>query len=300
MSAGGALVDRVRGLVLQAPNAPDSAPFYTAVWGLHPAGEHDGAVLFRGTGTEHHILALERAPTSGLAAIELGAPDIAAVDALHERALAMRVTVRRRPGALSTPGGGYGMELLDHEGRVLRISAGVALHPAALPDPDGPAKVSHIVLNSPDVERARAFYCELFGFIVSDWSEDQMVFLRCGSAHHDIAFNRSAHVSFNHVSFEMPRFDAVMKGIGRLRAHDTPVKWGTGCHAIGNIMFAYFIDPNGFAIEYNFYVRPFDAASHQPQTWTRSPSTMDAWGTAGPPSAEMRAAMEPAAELQAH
>ena len=286
-----AKVDRLRGVILCAPRAPETADFYTNVWGLDIVSRSEDAVQLRATGAEHHILELRRGPEPQLGGIEMGAADSGAVDALHDRAVKKGLRIASPPKTRSSPGGGYGFELIDPENRLILISAGVAAHVDANDIPVRPIKVAHIVLNTLDVQGMQELYCDLFGFVVSDWSEDQMAFIRCNNDHHNIAFNRADYVSLNHVSFQMPGFDSVMKGIGRLKDQNYSVKWGAGCHGIGDIMFAYFIDPNAFVIEYNYYVRPFDAERHQPKVWQRSRDNMDAWGTAGLPSAEIRQAM---------
>ncbi|MER7583194.1 VOC family protein [Kitasatospora sp. NPDC097691] len=49
----------------------------------------------------------------------------------------------------------------------------------------GPDRLSHVVLNSPDLNAAKAFYTDALGFAVSDtYTDDLMVFLRCNSQHH--------------------------------------------------------------------------------------------------------------------
>jgi catechol 2,3-dioxygenase-like lactoylglutathione lyase family enzyme len=283
-------ISHVRGLALGAPKASQSVDFYRDAWGLRPVVTENGVAYFRGTGAEHHILALHDMPEPMLVAIELAAHDRSGVDALCAQAVAAGATYVTAPAPLTTPGGGYGFELRDPDGRVVRISADVAAA-ELLPADEMPGKVSHIVLNTPDIARMERFYAGLFGFVVSDRSEDLMVFIRCDRSHHNIAFNKNPFVSFNHVSFEMASFEAVMKGIGRMARAGWPVKWGTGCHGIGHIMFAYFIDPNGFTIEYNYYVKPFVPELHQPRTHVRGRENMDAWGTAGMPGEEIRAAM---------
>ncbi len=287
-----ARVDRIRSIALGGPRAPESADFYSKVWGLETLSSPDDEAYLRGTGAEHHILALRRCPTRRIVRIELGAPDRAAVDALHARTVALGARTLGAPFPLRGPGGGYGFELIDPENRVVLISADVTMHANGGNVPGRPTKISHVVLNSPDIEAAQKFYGDVLGFVVSDRSEEQMVFIRCNNnRHHEIAFNRAEYSSLNHIAYEMPSFDSVMQGVGRLKANDCPIGWGTGCHGIGNIMFAYFVDPNGFVIEYNFYVHPFDTNAHQAKTWPRSPEVMDSWGTAGLPSAQMRRAM---------
>lgn len=293
-------IDRVRGLVLAAPEALASSAFYEKIWGLPIVARDEQTVYLRGSNVEHHILTLETGPARRLAAIEMGVAGAADVTALHDAVRAKGVTIVRAPSPSQRPGGGFSFEMLDHEGRLVRILADVIDHPAPLDDAEHPIKVSHIVLNTPDIEAARAFYGEMFGFVLSDRSSDQMIFLRCDKSHHNIAFNREAAASFNHVSYEVPSFAAVMTGIGRMKANDMPVRWGAGCHGIGGIMFAYFIDPSGFVVEYNHYVKPFDPLTHQPNTWPRSPAIMDAWGTAGLPTPELRAAMAGTLQTTGH
>ena len=50
-----------------------------------------------------------------------------------------------------------------------------------------PRKMGHLVLMVRDIQKSAKFYSEIVGLQVSDWIEDQMVFLRCGSDHHDLA-----------------------------------------------------------------------------------------------------------------
>jgi hypothetical protein len=118
-----------------------------------------------------------------------------------------------------------------------------------------------------------------------------MVFIRCNTDHHSIAFNRAEHPSLNHIAFEMPSLDDQMRGIGRLKSHEVPIAWGIGRHGPGNNVFSYFRDPNDFVIEYTSEVEQIDEATHEPQVWKRVPHLMDRWGTAGPPSPEIRKSM---------
>ena len=50
-----------------------------------------------------------------------------------------------------------------------------------------PRKLGHIVLAVRDIHRSVDFYTKILGLQVSDWISDQMVFLRSGTDHHDLA-----------------------------------------------------------------------------------------------------------------
>ena len=136
------------------------------------------------------------------------------------------------------------------------------------------------------------FYTDVLGFRVSDWIENQLAFLRCDRKHHVIAFNRADHASVNHVAYVMANVDGVMRGLANLRARGQEPVWGPGRHGPGNNIFCYFKDPAGYVSEFSSdmeYIE--DEAAHEPAVWRRVPEQIDRWGTAGPPSADVRKAM---------
>ena len=288
---GTAKVSRLRGIAIAAPDATGSAPFYAESWGLDPVAHEPGEVYLRASGPEHHILSLHDSETKGIVYVNFAAQDVASLEALYAKLKDDGVTLLSEPLPLDTPGGGIGFDIIDPDNRRLRISAAVDRYPDAPDLPDRPRKITHVVLNTPQLETCLEFYERALGFRVSDWSEDQMVFIRCNSDHHSIAFNRADHASLNHIAFEMPGVDAEMRGIGRLKQNGTEVAWGIGRHGPGNNVFAYFTDPNGYVIEYTTEILQIDEATHEPQVWRRVPHLMDRWGTAGPPPPETRKAM---------
>jgi catechol 2,3-dioxygenase-like lactoylglutathione lyase family enzyme len=287
-------VDFLRGIAMRAPGVAATREFYARNWGLaEVAAGNDGTVYFRGTGPEYWLYALREDPTYGIDCIHFGLATRARVEALHARLAAAGVALSGPPAELATPGGGYGFCALDPDARRLRFSAGVARHHDTADAPARPRKVSHVVLNTPDMARAQAFYEQALGFRVSDFSANQMVFLRCSSDHHAIALNRGQYPSANHVAFEMPSIDSFMRGIGRMRTLGQSPAWGPGRHGPGNNPFAYFVSPSGFVIEFTAEVQQIDEATHAPQVWPRDvPEQMDVWMTAGPPTPAMRTVMQ--------
>ncbi len=154
-----------------------------------------------------------------------------------------------------------------------------------------PNKISHTVLNTADFEGITEFYTEVLGMRISDWSEKQMVFLRCNDDHHSIAFNRAPYASLNHVAYELGDIDRVMRGIGNLKRHGVNPIWGPGRHGPGNNVFCYFQDASGFVCEYTAEILKVNDATHMPQVWERTPDKIELWGISGPPAPEARAAM---------
>ena len=287
----GPRVSRLRGIALGGQGITDAEQFYTEGWGLEVVAREDDAVYLRANGPEHHVLSLHDRKAKGIVHVHFAAQDEDALHRLHDHLKAQDATIVTPLGAVASPGGGIGFEVLDPDNRVLRITASVELYPEPLDRRDIPWKITHVVLNTPQLEACLAFYRDCLGFKVSDWSENQMVFIRCNADHHSISFNRAEHPSLNHIAFEMESIDDEMRAVGRLKTHKTEVAWGIGRHGPGNNVFAYFTDPNDFVIEYTTEVQQIDEATHEPQVWKRVPHLMDRWGTAGPPSTDIRKAM---------
>ncbi|NNE80277.1 MAG: glyoxalase [Silicimonas sp.] len=284
-------VDHLRGIVMRAPGISSTTAFYTDQWGLHVAHQGDGITYLRGTGNEPFIYGLKDDSTYGIEYVHFGMPDRAAIDALHDQVVDKGAEVPSAPTALDGPFGGYGFEILDPDARRLRITADLEMRTTDEVHAY-PRKVSHVVLNSPDMEGAQAWYESMLGFRTSDYSADQMVFLRCGSDHHSIALVRAQYPSVNHVAFEMAGIDSFMRGIGRMKQKGQIPSWGPGRHGPGNNPFAYFVSPSGFVIEFTAEVQQIDEATHEPKVWSRTdPEAMDQWMTAGPPTPAMRAVM---------
>ncbi|MCW5251321.1 MULTISPECIES: VOC family protein [unclassified Streptomyces] len=283
----------LRSVTLHTPDAAESAAFYDEVWGLTPVERDDGAAWLRGTGTEHHILEVREAARNAVGKIVFSVGDRREIDSAARRLAGHGVPLLTGPTALDQPGGGYGLRFADPEGRLIELSCEVeAVTPG---DPEGraaiPRKLAHVVLNTVDIEAACAFYTDVLGMRISDWSERQMAFLRCGTDHHSIAFNRAEWTSLNHVAYEMTTIDHFMRGIGRLRHHGQLPLWGPGRHGPGNNTFSYFADPSGLVCEYTSEVDQVQEDTWLCRTWRRTPELSDLWGTAGPPSADTRTRM---------
>jgi hypothetical protein len=96
----------------------------------------------------------------------------------------------------------------------------------------------------------------------------------------------------NHVAFQMPDLDAVMRGSGRMIDAGFPIAWGVGRHGPGDNVFAYFIDPVGFVIEYTAEVLQVDDdyKFRGPGEWVWPPGRTDQWGIASPKADDVKAA----------
>lgn len=281
----------LRHVALRCPDLEAARRFYTDAWGLEVVTADDVMLTLRGTGDEHHVLALRLADDVGLDHVAFGVATPAEIDLAAAHLIERGVSIEDEPGQWSHPGGGYAMAFRDPEGRRIVLVAEVASVAPRSGADARPIGLSHVVFNTVDLDAAVAFWTGVVGMRVSDWSERQMAFLRCDARHHSIAFNQHPWTSVNHVAYDVADLDDFMRSIGRLRhAGFTPL-WGPGRHGPGNNAFAYFGDPIGYVPEVTCGLTEIDEASWLPRVWQRVPDQSDLWGTAGPPPPELRQRM---------
>jgi catechol 2,3-dioxygenase-like lactoylglutathione lyase family enzyme len=283
------LITHVRHVDLAVPDYDTEREFYTNTWGLTVEAEEPGVTYLAAEGSpEQYIVRLRKHSEKRMELWALGARDAAAVDTLAERLAQGGVRLVNEPGKLQTPGGGYGFRFFDAEGRTVEISSDVAVrqHRKIEEKESIPVRLSHVVINSPDPDKTRAFYENLLGFRLSDTlysphMGEVMWFLRTSDHHHNIAIARCPHVSLHHVSFEMRGLDEYMRGTGRLMRAGVEKIWGPGRHMAGNNTFSYFLDPQGNTVEYTTELETIDEDTWHPHLYDFSdPEVTDQWGTA--------------------
>jgi len=140
-----------------------------------------------------------------------------------------------------------------------------------------PEKISHVVLHSPNHKGYVEFYEKALGFKVSDWLGDFMCFLRCNEWHHRLAI-LPGPPAFNHVAYDVPDVDAVMKAVPRLRETNGDIAWGPGRHTAGNNVFSYYVTPAGYAVEYTCDLEAVDDETWEATVHKPSKEIMDQWG----------------------
>ncbi|MBM3529713.1 MAG: glyoxalase [Alphaproteobacteria bacterium] len=286
-----ARVRAVRSVVLAVTDLETATRFFTEVWNLEPAASTADAAFFRGTGAFHHILSIHRAPRAGMIRVVFDAADRATVDALYAQVQAAGRPADGAPRALPWPGGGYGFGFKDPEQRNFAVVCDVADRKDIADRPDRPRKISHANLNCADNEATFAFMRDALGFRLSDHANN-FRFLRCNADHHSMVIGFNKDATLNHVAFEMPDLDSVMRGIGRMRDHGYPVEWGPGRHGPGNNAFAYFCGPEELPLEYTSEMQLVteDHVARTPDDWKWPPGRVDQWGIVAGPTARVKRA----------
>jgi catechol 2,3-dioxygenase-like lactoylglutathione lyase family enzyme len=280
------LITHLRHVGLAVPDFERQLEFYTRVWGLTQVGGEPGLAFLAAEGSpESYVLRLRRDPGKRLDVVAFGAENPAHVDELAQRLASSGVRLTAEPGPLKTLGGGYGFRFFDIDGRTVEISCDVATrgHRVIEKRESIPVRLSHVVLNSQNIDRTRDWYAGHLDFRLSDTLGDVMHFMRCNPRHHSLAFARGPHVSLHHVSFEMRGLDEYMRGTGRVLRAGIRKVWGPGRHLAGDNTFSYFLDPQGNTIEYTTALQELDEDTWHPHLYDmHDPMVQDQWGTANP------------------
>jgi len=285
-------ISALRSVALTVPDLAAAEIFYTETWGLVVAEKSHGVAYFRGSGHDHHVLALhEAAGTPQLRLVTLRARSAKSLEHIAQAAIAAGGVVERT-GAAFDPAGGQVVVIRDPDGRRIEIVHGDAQRANDVPVPqDRPIRLAHAVLNSHAVEKTREFFEKALGFVLADRTRI-MAFMNCDNDHHSIALGDTDNDALNHVAFLMPTLDAVMRGGGRLKDKGLPPQWGPGRHGPGDNAFNYFVDPFGIVIEYTAEVEQIDATYRvgRPEDWTWPPGRIDQWGIGQMPTDHLKQA----------
>jgi catechol 2,3-dioxygenase len=289
------LVRGVRSVELVVSNLGEATRFYEETWRLTPletvasnplplAGE--GARYFRGTSGYHHVLALHGGTPPAVVRIVFDVADRTAVDALH-RAITDAGGKPTAPANVTRAGGGYGFGCKDPDGRNLGFVCGVSDHADTADVPDRPRKIAHVNLNAKDFDASLAFFTGVLGFRVIDDNAPLWFLHGDSSDHSSIVLAKTNLPTLNHVAFEMPDIESVMRGMGRMKDAGYPIEWGPGRHGPGDNVFAYFCGPDEVPLEYAAEVLQVDD-SYAPRPsiyWKFAPGRSDQWGITQPRSA---------------
>lgn len=147
-------------------------------------------------------------------------------------------------------------------------------------------KLGHVVFRVSDVERSTRFWTEIMGFIISDYNDRGMVFLRHGSDHHSIALAKAnpgeglppkASIGFDHLALEVGSVDELFRIRAFLRAREMPILY-EGRRGAGSNPGIEFQDPDGYTFEVYAAMDQIgeDGKSRPPEQWRRASSLEEA------------------------
>ena len=284
-------VTAIRSVEFGVPDLARAQAFYCDVWGLRVSARFEETLYLRATGRDHHVLALRPHVTPAILSVSFRVRNIQILHQIAQRVSSFPGTVVSPVAPNPEPDGGVVLKVTSPEGYVLHFHADDRLHPHEETTPASPSRLSHINLNCRDVEATSRFFQSALGFAQTDRSR-AMSFLRCNGDHHAVVLADAGRDGLNHVAYMMPEWEGVMLGSGRMIDHGFPIGWGVGRHGPGNNVFAYFVDPFGFVIEYTAEVLRVDEKyqPHGPDHWIWPPGRTDHWGIAPPKSEPVKSA----------
>jgi len=152
-----------------------------------------------------------------------------------------------------------------------------------------PTRLGHLVLKVKDVNASVAFYQDVVGLKVSDWIDENMVFMRSGEDHHDLALvqlptgaiERPAgdYASVEHFSYRVETVEEIMLITEMLQQRGIEIDRGPGRHGPGDNTFIVFRDPDGYNVEfYSDMQQIAQDENFQPAVWDGEQlETFDQW-----------------------
>lgn len=143
-----------------------------------------------------------------------------------------------------------------------------------------PRRLSHVMMFTPDIERAIAFWSEAFGLRLSDRGGDGVAFLhgRHGSDHHLVALVASSARGWHHSAWDVDGVDAVGRGGEQMREAGYTEGWGTGRHVLGSNFFHYVRDPWGSFAEFSADIDYVPMGARWPSAQHPAEDSLYQWG----------------------
>ena len=130
----------------------------------------------------------------------------------------------------------------------------------------GPLGMGHVLITVQDIEGALAFYRDLLGFRISDYSlaPIKAYFLHANPRHHSIALVEAPMNTLNHLMVELYSLDDVGQGYDLALMDREKIVATLGRHSNDLMTSFYMRTPSEFFVEYGWGGRDVDDATWQP------------------------------------
>jgi catechol 2,3-dioxygenase len=195
----------------------------------------------------HHEVIYVQSHQNAVGHISLRARDSDAIAEIRRRVVAAGFAiVSDQPLELGVD---QAMSFVGPEGYIFEIYTGLASSWSAARHGSGPDRYGHINIHPVDVERMRAFLCDLLEFRVSDVvGDDFAYFLRCNADHHGIALIKGQG-SLHHHAWQAQSIADLGALADRLDSAGQRLIWGPVRHGAGHNIAAYYEEPSGAVVE---------------------------------------------------
>ncbi|HMK80318.1 MAG TPA: VOC family protein [Xanthobacteraceae bacterium] len=261
-------------LVTGTSRLEDWTSLATRGLGMEAVDRSAGTRAFRMDDRKQRLV-LDSAVPEGLHYFGWEVEDAAALDALAGRLEQAGVAVRREPAAVADQRFVSGLiSFRDPAGNRLEAFHGAAV--AATPfRPSrlisgfraGPLGMGHVLVTVQDMTASLAFYRDLLGFRISDYSlaPVKAYFLHVNPRHHSIALVEAPVNAMNHLMVELYSLDDVGQGYDLALMDREKIVATLGRHYNDLMTSFYMRTPSEFFVEYGWGGRDVDDATWQPE-----------------------------------
>jgi 2,3-dihydroxybiphenyl 1,2-dioxygenase len=265
----------------------DWSAFAPAWLGMQEVDQGGGTRAFRMDDRKQRLF-IDRAIAPGAKVFGWEVENAAALDALAARLEKAGVAVQREPAALADQRHVSGLiSFADPAGNRLEAFCGAMIADTPFrPARDvagfrtGAQGMGHTLQAVQNIEAARAFYCDLLGFKVSDYIRSPIpaYFLHVNPRHHSIAIVGAPVNAMHHLMLEFFSLDDVGQGYDMVRAEPERIAVKLGRHP-NDLMLSYYMrTPGDILVECGWGGREVDDATWQPEEMT---SVGSMWGHQG-------------------
>ncbi len=251
--------------------------FYRDQVGFEVTGQIDGVAYLR-CNRSHHSLALMQGDQPAVDHLALEVDNDRDVDGWASRLKSAGVSID-----LHSPknnGHGASIRFRDPAGFPCEIYSDMELLPTTYwARAIKPLKLGHWTALTREFDQQVEFYCGVLGFRVSDWMAKDIVWLRCSTDHHGVAFLRSDRSALHHIAWQLLDWSEFRAAADHLMAGGYRLDYGPGRHGPGNNLFMYFRDPDRHINE--FYADMFqiwNEHAYEPLVWEANAVTLNQWG----------------------
>lgn len=142
-----------------------------------------------------------------------------------------------------------------------------------------PNRLGHLLIFTPDWERAQTFFQQALGLLTTDRAAGKVAFMSGGRGlrdHHCFGLINGTHRGFQHSSFQVDTIDDIGFGALQMSKAGYTEGFGVGRHALASNLFFYVRDPWGSWVEYYADMDKITDAWN-PQDWQDLPYIWPNW-----------------------
>ena len=190
------------------------------------------------------------------------------------------------------PGIAHALRFAGPGGHVFELFAGMRRDQPAFYNTVGvrPRSFEHVTITAEDPPEMEDFLVRVLGFRVSDYMGKTQMWLRCNSQHHSLAIVTGPN-GLHHYAWELEHWGTIAALGDHLRANGQTFLWGPGRHGVGNNLFSYHHDPDGFIVECDTEMLRIDQDyAYEPRDWPDHYLSISQWG-APPPDTFLSSSM---------